>query len=401
MRIVVLGGAGAMGRVAVRDLVESSQIRTVTVADLDESKAKELVKKLSSKKVTARFADVDNHKQLVELMEGHDVVINCTPYIKNLAVMQAALEAKVHYLDLGGLFHETRKQLKLHDAFKEAELLAILGMGGSPGITNVMARYAVDRLDKVEEIKVRVGSVAMGQSSHPLAVPYSLATLLDEFTKKPVVFTRGEFVEVEPLSGQETTVFPDPLGTTNLVYTLHSEIATFPISFKEKGLREASFKVAFPVKFFERLKFLIDIGLANTEPKVSGTQIAPREFLSKLLAALPQDKKPGESYGVLRVEAIGEKDGRPTRYTLELLRRPRLEWGISDCVAITTGVPPSIVAQMIAREEIKARGVLPPEIAIDPERFFAALAGRGLFVTVTVQQPAFCLASTACDNINK
>ncbi|OGF52892.1 MAG: hypothetical protein A2Z21_04360 [Candidatus Fraserbacteria bacterium RBG_16_55_9] len=384
-RFVVLG-VGAMGSVAVKDLASSPHVRQVTIADLDERRVREFARKLGKKNVVARFADVDDPKGLVKLLRGHDAVINCTPYAKNVPVMEAALEAGVHYLDLGGLYHETRRQLKLHADYKRAELLAVLGMGVSPGITNVMARYAAEHVDRVEEIKIRVASVLAGETVNPLAIPYSLATILDEFTKSPVVFTKGKLQEIEPLSGQQMIIFPEPVGAVEAVYTLHSELATLPTSYKSKGIREVSFKVAFPAAFFERLRLLIDLGFAEASPvDVKGIPIVPRDVLSQLTSQLSRDEKPPASYGVLRVEASGKKKGQRTRYTLDLFRSPRPEYPGVSPTAITTGLPPSIVAQMIVSGKMTVRGVLPPETCVEPELFFRELALRGLRITVRAE----------------
>jgi len=386
-RFVVLG-VGAMGPVVVRDLVLSPHARWITIADLDESKVKACARQLRSKKIKARYANVDDPRGLVKLLQGHEVVINCTPYVKNVQVMESALKAGVHYLDLGGLYHETRRQLKLDGRFKKAGLLAVLGMGGSPGVTNVMARYAVERMDRVEEIQIRVASVLEGEPKNPLAVPYSLATILDELTKPAIVFTKGKFEEVQPLSGREMMSFPEPVGKVEAYYTLHSELATLPGSYKQKGVREVSFKVAFPAIFFECLRLLIDLGFAQAKPmEVNGVRVVPRDVLGQLASQLPRDEKPPASYGVLRVEAQGKKDNQPLRYTLDLFRSPRAEYPGVNPTALTTGLPSAIVAQMIAAGEITARGVLPPEACVQPEPFFAELAKRGFNINVRLEQP--------------
>lgn len=386
-RFVVLG-VGAMGPVVVGDLASSSHVHQITIADLNEGRVKALAKKLAKKKVKARVVNVDDEKSLVKLLQGHHVVINCTPYRKNVAVMEAALRAGAHYLDLGGLYHETRRQLKLHTKFRKAGLLAILGIGGSPGITNVMTRYAAERLDRIKEIQIRVASVLPGEAGNPLSLPYSLATILEELTKPPVLYTKGRFANVEPLSGQERIVFPEPLGAVEAIYTLHSELATLPVSFREKGIREVSFKVAFPALFFQRLRLLIDLGFAGAESiEVNGTRIVPRDYLSQLVANLPRQEKPPASYGVLRVEVHGKKGRQHRKYELDLFRGPRPEYPDVNPTAITTGLPPSIVGQMMASGRIQARGVLPPEACVEPEPFFLELEKRGLKVTVRHEQP--------------
>ncbi len=379
-----------MGAVSVRDLAASANIQQVTISDLDEQRAAQLAREIGQpNRISAKFADIDDKKSLIKILKEHDVVINGSPYIKNVAVMEAALEAGVHYLDLGGLYHETRRQLKLHRDFERANLLAVLGIGGSPGITNVMARYAADRLESLEKIEIRVGSVMAGESINPLPLPYSPATILDEFTKAPVLFTNGKFVEVAPLSGDEIINFQEPVGAVSAVYALHSEIATLPIVFSNKNIQEVSFKVAFPEVVVERLKTLITLGLTSEEPvQLNGNSITPRQVLNKILERLPKDPKPPASYGVIRVDVYGKVALASLKYRLELFRSPRPEYPGMSPTGLTTGLPPSIVAQMIVAGEIEARGALAPESCVDPERFFAELALRGFSVTIQKDESA-------------
>ena len=146
-KFIVLGGCGAIGRVVVRDLFESHRHNRITVADFRP------VQIIRSPRVRTVFADARKPD-----LRGHTVVINCTQHDFNLHVMRAALRAGIHYVDLGGLFLWTRRQLKLHRKFERAGLTAILGMGCAPGITNVMTRAAVERLGGAQSVKIRVGT---------------------------------------------------------------------------------------------------------------------------------------------------------------------------------------------------------------------------------------------------
>jgi len=149
VRIVVLGGAGIIGRTIARDLADDREVKEIVIADLDLDGARKLADGLGRPGVTAVKADVTDPAALVSLIRGAGAVINSVQYYFNLPVMKACLEAKTHYLDLGGLFHTTRKQLELHDDFRRAGLLAVLGLGSCPGIANVQARTVADTLDTV------------------------------------------------------------------------------------------------------------------------------------------------------------------------------------------------------------------------------------------------------------
>src|SRR5271170_2059630 len=124
-KFVVLGGVGAIGRVVVRDLFESHPRNRILIADFNEAAAREYARSFRSRRVSSAFADARKIEGLAKLFQGHTVVINCTQHDFNLNVMRAALAAKVHYIDLGGLFSWTRRQLKLDRKFRHAGLTAI------------------------------------------------------------------------------------------------------------------------------------------------------------------------------------------------------------------------------------------------------------------------------------
>jgi len=156
MKVVVLGG-GLIGRCAVRDLIENQQVTEIVVGDIQTQQLNNFVAELKTKKIQTETVDVRNHEATARILKDSDVVLNAVQYYFNLDVMKAALMARTHYLDLGGLFHTTKKQLELDAEFKKAGVTAVVGMGAVPGISNIMARWAVDHLDSVDTIRVRDG----------------------------------------------------------------------------------------------------------------------------------------------------------------------------------------------------------------------------------------------------
>src|SRR5690349_18928801 len=142
VHLVVLGGGGAMGRIAVRALVEDDRVSHVTVADASLAAAERTLAWLAQgrEKATARTCDVRDTQAVAAVLRGADVVLNATDYAYNLHAMQAALDAHLSYADLGGLFHMTLHQYELDAAFREAGLTAVLGIGSTPGVTNLLAR---------------------------------------------------------------------------------------------------------------------------------------------------------------------------------------------------------------------------------------------------------------------
>src|SRR5262249_3693789 len=179
-----------MGRITVRDLLEPApRDFRIVVADFDRAAARKLVRALASPRVTAAPLDVTDHAASTHLFRGAFAVVNAVPYQYNVAVMPAALAAKAHYLDLGGLFHVPRQQLARSAAFRKAGLLARLGIGAAPGVTNLLARLAADRMTEVREIHIQLGSVDLAPAAAgALATSYSIETIFDEASLPAALF---------------------------------------------------------------------------------------------------------------------------------------------------------------------------------------------------------------------
>jgi saccharopine dehydrogenase-like NADP-dependent oxidoreductase len=235
----------------------------------------------------------------------------------------------------------------------------------------------------VSDIHIAVGTVDRTPRTHPglLATSYTIHTVLDEASQPAALFTGGRLTFVEPLSGGDPVDFPAPVGRQYPARTLHSELATLPASFKAKGVRDVSFRIAFPGDLTDRLRFLHRLGLTSTiAVPVNGTRarVVPRDLLLALLARQPASVATGpvDEYEVLRVTVRGTREGQAVEDVIDCHVPGIPAWELG--VDVDTGCPPSIVAQMLVRGEIAARGVLPPERVIPPDPFFAALAERGM-----------------------
>ncbi|HSJ55685.1 MAG TPA: saccharopine dehydrogenase NADP-binding domain-containing protein [Anaerolineae bacterium] len=387
MKIVVLGGAGMMGCIAVQDLARSEGVDEVVIADLNVERAEQVAAYIDSPKLSIERADVRDHEGLVALLRGANCCLNATVYYTNLEIMGACLEAGTNYTDLGGLFHTTRKQLGLHEQFRAMGISAVLGMGSAPGIPNIQARYAADRLDSVDSIHIYDG--IKPPPSDQVTFSYAIATILDELTMMPMIYRNGEFAAVEPLSEFEDYWFTAPLGLLPMHLSLHSEVATLPLSFHDKGLHDCFFKINFwgmAPETVDKIKVLADLGLAGREPVQVGEQaVAPRDLMLALLADKvppilsflepPANKAPNWTKEIV-TEVKGTHAGRPVTYRLGTLTVKG---------ALPTGVAPSIAAQWLAAGRI-GPGVHPPELALDPEPFFKELEARGIPTQVTVTE---------------
>src|SRR4030095_16122405 len=344
MRFVVLGGTGMMGRIAVRDLFQCKH--EVVIASTDIKKSSEAASKYSSN-VTAAQIDVKDTTALSMLLRDADVAVNCVQYNLNLDVMRGALKGGAHYVDLGGLYYMTKKQLKLDGRFRKEGLTAILGMGSTPGITNVLAAYGAGMFERIDSIDIKFGAADFSKiEGRPFPVPYSVSTLIEEFTLPPVVYRKGKTVKEKPLGGIEKVSFPKPVGTKTAFYTLHSELATFPDSFRKWGVKNVTFRVSFDHDFVEKVLFLSDTGMASDKPiEYKGGKIVPRDLLGKIISLQHRPKiNKLDDYECLMVSMSGKAKGRKTTKQICCMARAMSEWGAA-AGDVDTGTPPSIVAQ--------------------------------------------------------
>jgi lysine 6-dehydrogenase len=375
MKIIVLG-AGMMGRAVVHDLGGAREVQRIVVADFDRGRAHEVARKFGRGKARGSFADVRDTARLAGLLRGSDVVVNCTQFHWNLEVMRAALTARNDYMDLGGLYHMTRKQFALDRDFRRIGRIAIAGMGGAPGVTNVMARALSDPLDRVHSIRVYNAGADQQRYDSPIAYTFSIATILDELTTPPIVFENGRFVEKPLLSDPEPGKFPAPIGRIVLRHSIHSELGTLPISFAKKGIREVFFKINYEPQLVNLVRELTLTGFTSREPiPVNGTSVAPRAVLLALLGKHATKKTPLD-VEALRVVVSGTENGRRSAVAMEMWAdhsaRPQL-----SAVARDTGFPAAIAAVMRGRGEIQGIGVQAPENVVPPKPFFTELKQRG------------------------
>jgi saccharopine dehydrogenase-like NADP-dependent oxidoreductase len=381
MRIAVLG-AGAMGSAAARLLARSDDV-DLAILDVEADRAERVADECRSgaaASVTSGAVDISGGS-LSDALRGCSAVAACIPYRLNLAVMEAALLAGCGYADLGGLFHTTLQQWELHERFAAAGVPAVLGIGSAPGITNVLARAGADRLDpgSVRSIDCLDGAVDAGGE---FGVPYSAATVIDEFTLPAMVFEDGRMTEVPAASGEIRHTFPEPVGEQEAFYTLHSEPATLPRTID--GVRDVRWRLALPDALARGFRLLVSLGLAGEEPiHTSAGPAVPRDVLMAVLSRLPEPEGPPADVEIVEVLVEGTKDGRPARFTGTVTLRPSLE-GLS-AGAFGTALPIVVAARWMAEGRVPP-GVHPPENAVGADAFLEALAAEGIEVRLAVEE---------------
>ena len=371
-----------MAQASVRDLLESDGIDTVGIAGRSEGKAKAFAKHLRDDRAEPVPVDAREPDRLVRAMKPWDAVINSTWYDMNPPITAAAISAGIHYVDLGGLYHMTLRQLELDRKAKDAGVTCLLGIGSTPGTMNVMGAYGASKLDRIAKVRLRSsGAVVRGGEPGLFVPPYAIRTVLDEFQLDAPILRKGRIQMVPARSGLERSEFDPPVGVVEGYFTIHSELATMPQNLG-KGVQEMDFIVAFSPEFRQTVSTLVRLGLARHEPlELHGEKVEPFDVTSSVIESLPKPKEPELDVDVQRCELIGERDGHPATLRYEAWTWPHERWNLGGGT-VDTGVPPSIAAQWLANGKVKVRGVVPPEVAIDPLPYFKALGAKGRGIRV-------------------
>jgi saccharopine dehydrogenase (NAD+, L-lysine-forming) len=366
--VAVLGAAGTIAPAIVHDLALSDEVASLVLLDLDADKAEAVAQQHAAGKAKAAGIDARDVDALARAIQDADVLLNTASYRINLEAMRACLQAGCDYLDLGGLYWMTGRQLALGAEFERAGRLAVLGIGSSPGKTNLMAAEAVRRLRDagagagtaaaIDSIDVfAAGRDPAAPDDGRLRPPYAIQTLLDELTLQPVVLREGRPVEIEPLEPGGIVEYGEPIGAGETIYTLHSELATFGESF---GCRRASFRLSLAPALLERLKGLADAG----DEEVAQ---AARE------AASPSNQ-------TVSVHLVRASAGNGRSVTARAITEPHFGLGGS---VVSTATPAAACVRLFARGALTATGAHPPERCIEPGLMFAELEARGCTFSFT------------------
>lgn len=381
MRIALLG-AGIIGSVVARDLVTWDPPDDLVVGDVDAGRAEAVAEAVGARSTPV---DTGDASALAAFLDEADVVVNAAQYHVNLDVMRGALAAGADYVDLGGLFHTTRRQLELDDEFRAAGRTAVLGIGSCPGIANVHAGDIGQRLDTVDSVVIYNGATVDGSGA--LRWPYSLQTIFDELTERPIVFRDGEFVDLEPLGEPEDFAFQDPIGVASTHLSLHSEVATIPLSLADKGIQRCEFKIrnfGFSDEAMAQMVLLRDLGLADTKARRVGDVdgVVPRTMLIDLLHELDPPAPEHAGFKDIATVAEGTREGVPVRLRVETVAWPSDELGVMGGTS-TVAVPAAVVARWLAGGGLDDVGVHAPETIVPPAPFYDELARRGFTTTVS------------------
>jgi saccharopine dehydrogenase (NAD+, L-lysine-forming) len=381
MKISVIG-TGVQGSAIASILAKTPDVSEIVCSDINLDRTKRVVEDLRSDKVSAQRVDASNVDDLLRAIKGSDAVINATLPRFNLNIMNAALKSRANYVDLATDVPETLlpQEFALSAEWEKAGLTAVINQGG-PFVMNVFARYVADQLDRVDEIRLRFGwksppSEELVPTWSPIWCP---EIALMEWASEPAIYENGKFKRVPTFSGIEEYPFPDPVGPLKLCFIDYEPVWTLP-RFIGKGIKYVDCKISPDTM----AGALIKMGFASGEPvEIKGVKVAPRDVLLALTPPpsevdysrriLPEE----DVLGCYLVEVRGEREGQKLAHTVYTTISARNAIKKYGTFWARVAVPAVITATMLARGEVKRKGVIPPE-GLEPKPLIARLAEWGM-----------------------
>ena len=363
MKVLALGGSGGMGRYAVETALTFDGIEQIIVADINEDAANSYANSLPDK-VVGIGLDVTDRSRLAEVMLNVDVVLNTVgPFFKyGPPVLEAAIESGCHYLDINDDWEPTLDMLKMHERAKEKRITAIIGMGASPGLTNMLARVAMQQLDTVDTVYTgwSLEGASPDAESSQTGANAAMEHGILQVTGKVMIRQNGKDEMVKPLKEVEVT-FPGSKPTKSHIFG-HPEAVTFPHHFKEiknsTNLAHGDVSVLKIIAFFVNLKILPAYQAAKLigylERKIGGSQQKNVLRGGRNLPAV---------YGMAMGTKNGEKASAGVPFSTE-------ENTSGTSMGEVTGIPLACGLKLLLDGKIKDRGVFAPEGAIEPNDFF-------------------------------
>jgi saccharopine dehydrogenase-like NADP-dependent oxidoreductase len=394
MKVLVVG-AGGVGAAFAAIAQRRDAFERVVMADVALERAQAAAERLGEDgRFAAERVDASSREELVALIArvAPDAVLNaCDPRF-NEPIFAAAFDAKVTYLDMAMTLshpHPERpyelpgemlgdRQLAEHERWRQAGLLALVGIGVEPGLSDVFARYAADELfSKITEVGVRDGADLVVEG-YDFAPTFSIWTTIEECLNPPLIWERERgFYTTAPFSEPEVFEFPEGIGAVECVNVEHEEVVLIP---RWVSCERVTFKYGLGQEFIDVLQTLHKLGLDSTTPvSVRGTQVAPRDVVA---AALPDpatlgERMSGRTCAGTWVRGTGA-DGQPrSTYLYHVVdNETTMREYASQAVVWQTAVNPAVALELLDNGAWKGAGVLGPE-AFAPKPFLELLAEYG------------------------
>lgn len=363
--MVVLGGTGDMGSLAVRELGKELEVEQITIVGRNKERAEALAKEVGSRAQT-RILDVQDTTALKAALAGHDVAVGALGpfYLYERPIAQAAIDVGIPYVSICDDYDATQSVLELDASAKERGVTILTGMGWTPGITNICAKKGAQLLDTAE--KIHISWAGASADAEGLAV---ILHTMHIFTGKIPTFVDGTWRLIRAGSGRRSVRFPDPMGAVAVYHVGHPEPVTIPRFLP--GVQEVTLRGGLAETFLTYLGIgVARLGLTRT-PERRARLAAQMKPLLPALGALGSEAHPLSG---AHVEVRGMKDGRPAK----------IELATVDRMVKLTSLPLVIGALMLGRGDIQSPGVIAPESpgGPDPDAVFRALAQYGVEVHV-------------------
>jgi len=372
-------GAGLQGSACAYDLLQDKEVEQVRLADLKIDHLHDFLAPYSGQRLIPTPVDVRDTDAIRGLMRDSDAVMSAIPYYFNFDLARLAVEAGVHFTDLGGNTEIVNEQKTLDAEAKRKNITVVPDTGLAPGMVNILAEYGIRQLDKVDSVRIYVG----GLPQHPepplnYQIVYSIEGVLDYYTTLSWVLRGGKRTQVRALSELEAVKFGDGLGALE---AFHTAGGLSTMAFRYEGeIPEMEYKTLRYPGHAERMEAIRELGMLDLEPvDVKGLQVVPRDVF--IATAGPRLTKPeGKDLVALRVTVKGTNAGTPKTLTWELIDRYDDQHHISAMMR-TTGYSLSITGMMQVRGLVKPAGVHTPDECVPAEPYIAELAKRGVRIT--------------------
>jgi len=375
MKFLVLG-SGLQGSACAFDLLQAPDVEEVTLADVRPSDPPTFLTPYSGNRLRYLTLDVSDRSATLAAMRNAQGVLSAAPYYFNGDLAAWAVQAGVHFADLGGNTEIVFKQKELHNEAVAKGVSVIPDSGLAPGMVNILTQHGIDQLDRVDRVKIFVGGLPQ-EPRPPLnyQVVYSLEGMLDYYTTPSWVLRDGRRTQVEALSEVERVDFDAPVGELEAFHTAGG-LSTMAVRY-EGEIPTMEYKTLRYPGHVPIMAAIRDLGMLDLEPvQVNGTRVVPRDVaVTVMRQRLTQPD--GKDLVALRVIVSGLHGGKPATCTFELVDRYDEARGISAMMRCT-GYSLSITGMMQVRGEVRGAGVLTPDEAMPAERYIKELKERGV-----------------------
>ena len=367
-KAVVLGGCGAVGTVASKTLAGQEMFSQVVIADVNLERARDLANEFGPEKVTAVKFDAMDKESILQAVQGADVVLNCVgPFYKTVKnVLSAVIEAGINYVDVCDDVDVTMEILEMSGEAEKAGISACIGMGSSPGATNLLAKFAADSLlDQTDSI-----DIFHAHGGEPFEGPGVIGHRFHCMSIDIPMFLDGElkyvkYFEDDGIALRQSFEFP-VLGGDILLYPYpHPEQITLPKYIKTRQVTNKG--AVIPSEYYDLTRDVCRLGLSDRTPiNVNGEQMAPYDFAVAFIIRererILKETNFGSQRGCCSVVVKGEKDGEYAEYRFHMA-------SASQALGEGTGIPAAVGAMLMAQGKISKKGVHPPEGCMNPLDF--------------------------------